>query len=63
MCFARFAAGPGRALCPVLAALALAAAVTGAQAQPAPDPIAISQAARLALGIETVAAERVRSMP
>jgi len=58
MSFAFSAAGPGRALRPVLAALALAAAVTGAQAQPAPDPIAISQAARLALGIETVAAER-----
>ncbi|MEA1941117.1 MAG: efflux RND transporter periplasmic adaptor subunit [Pseudomonadota bacterium] len=58
MSFAFSAAGSGRALRPVLAALALAAAMTGAHAQPAPDPIAISQAARLALGIETVAAER-----
>lgn len=61
MSFALSAAGPGRVLRPVLAAITLAAASAIAHAQTEPDPIAISQAARLALGIETVAAERAAS--
>lgn len=52
-------AGPGRVLRPVLAAITLAVAMGGADAQP--DPVAISQAARLALGIETVEVEGAAS--